>query len=100
MNSVTEPCITRVLLAAFLSCRGVFFSFSWRPQLINGNNYKKIILHLQYCNLHLNPHQYSVNVLKYRKKAEEFLEPPQEGTLLNFCLSDSLGNDAKNLTVL
>lgn len=56
---------------------------------INENNCKKIILHLHHCNLHLNHHQCSVNVLKYRKKAEEFLEAPQEGTVLNFCLSDS-----------
>lgn len=74
MNSVTEPCVTRVLPAAFLSCRGFFFSFSSRPQLINENNYKKIILHLHYCNLHLNNHQCSVNVFKCRKKAEDFLE--------------------------
>lgn len=46
-----------------------FFSFSWRPQLINENNYKKIILHLHYCNLHLNNHQCSVNVFKCRKKS-------------------------------
>lgn len=82
---VNEQCNWTMRHTGASSCISVmqrfFFSFSWRPQLINENNYKKIILHLHYCNLHLNNHQCSVNVFKCRKKAEDFLEALREGSL-------------------